>query len=323
MKLGIVGCGMIVQDVLSHWDCQGFTLEAILGTERSREKVLATAERYGIRQCFFEEDAFLNSGVEAVYVALPNHLHYAFAKKALERGKHVILEKPCVTTADQWEDLWQTARQRDALLLEAMNIHYLPAYRAMKSEMANLGSLRIVSLNYSQYSSRYDAFKAGQILPAFDCHKAGGALMDLNIYNIHAVVGLFGRPQRVHYQANVDRGIDTSGILTLDYGSFQAVCIGAKDCRAPIRCSFQGDRGCILVEKPMSQMTSYTLLDNSGGEATRSFGEGVYRLKPEFDAFARILRDRDWETAAAMAEHSAAATWIQETARKQAGIVFD
>jgi len=40
--------------------------------------------------------------------------------------------------------------------------------------------------------------------------------MDLNVYNIHTLVGLFGKPKKVYYEANIERGIDTSGILTLD-----------------------------------------------------------------------------------------------------------
>lgn len=60
-------------------------------------------------------------------------------------------------------------------------------------------------------------------------------LRDLNIYNIHLLVGLFGNPNRVEYLPNVERGVDTSGILVLDYGNFKAVAIGAKDCSAEIR----------------------------------------------------------------------------------------
>ena len=58
--------------------------------------------------------------------------------------------------------------------------------------------------------------------------------MDLNIYNIHYIVGLFGRPKNVEYYPNIERGIDTSGILVLDYDKFKCVCIGSKECKAPI-----------------------------------------------------------------------------------------
>ena len=73
------------------------------------------------------------------------------------------------------------------MIFEAMNLHYIPAFLSLKEDLKKLGDIKIVSFNYSQYSSRYNAFKEGTILPAFDFHKAGGALMDLNVYNIHAL----------------------------------------------------------------------------------------------------------------------------------------
>ena len=86
--------------------------------------------------------------------------------------------------------------------------------------------------------------------------------MDLNVYNIHFLTGLFGKPEAVSYHANVERGIDTSGILTMDYGSFQAVCIGAKDCQAPLVSTLQGDGGYIRMTAPVSRNvnTNYLII---------------------------------------------------------------
>ena len=88
----------------------------------------------------------------------------------------------------------------------------------------------MVQCNFSQYSSRYHDFCAGKVWPSFDPACAGGALMDLGVYNVSYVVGLFGSPNKVHYAANITRGIDTSGVLTMEYRSFKAVSINAKRC---------------------------------------------------------------------------------------------
>lgn len=323
MNLGIAGSGMIVRLSLPYLGEMPITATAIFGTVRSEDRTRAMAAEHGIPNCFTDYDAFLASDIDAVYIALPNSLHFDYTKRALEAGKHVLLEKPAVCTARQWDILWQTARANHVILLEALNIHYLPAYRALKSDIPALGQLRIVCLNYSQYSSRYDAFRQGIIQPAFDPHKAGGALMDLNTYNVHTLLGLFGRPRAVHYAANIQRGIDTSGILTMVYPDFQAVCIGAKDCKAPIQCSFQGDKGSILMTNPVNNMLRYRIRPNQGEEILRDFDEGLYRLTYEFREFQRIVREADWDTAQRMAAISADAAWVQETARKQAGIRFD
>lgn len=56
-------------------------------------------------------------------------------------------------------------------------------------------------------------------------------MLDINVYNLHLVVGMFGRPDSYHYMPNIMNNVDTSGILVLNYPTFKAVCIGAKDCR--------------------------------------------------------------------------------------------
>ena len=82
--------------------------------------------------------------------------------------------------------------------------------------MSSLGKIKLVQCNYSQYSSRYDKFLAGEIPNVFNPVFSGGALQDINIYNLHFVTGLFGKAKEVKYIANsAENGIDTSGIATI------------------------------------------------------------------------------------------------------------
>ena len=227
MKLGIVGTGMIVNDLLSFiHDIESIELIHISGTKRSEEKVRELKEKHHFQRCSVSYDELLNdSQIDTIYIALPNHLHYEYTKKALLHNKHVICEKPFTSNVTELDELIKIAKQQNCLLFEAITNQYLPTYQDIKNKLDEIGKIGIISSNYSQYSSRYDAFKRGEILPVFDVNQSGGALMDLNIYNIHFVVGLFGEPKHVHYFANIERGIDTSGILVLDYDSLKAICI--------------------------------------------------------------------------------------------------
>ena len=90
--------------------------------------------------------------------------------------------------------------------------------------------------------------------------------MDLNVYNISYIVGLFGEPNRVNYAANIDHGIDTSGILTMDYSGFKAVSMAAKDCGAPARCVIQGTKGYLLQKSTANYCGGLTLHLNDGKE---------------------------------------------------------
>ena len=323
MKVGILGTGMIVKALMKTIDLLNFEKMYILGTQETKEETEGLAKTYGIEKCFYDYDEILKSDVDTIYIALPNHLHYAFAKKALLNDKHVIIEKPITSNADELKDLISIAYQRKLIILEAMNIHYLPAYKSIKDILPKLGHIKIISLNYSQYSSRYNAFKEGTILPAFDYHKSGGALMDINVYNIHFIVGLFGKPQAITYQANIEHHIDTSGVLVLDYDSFKVVCIGAKDCKAPIMSTLQGDQGCLIIHKPVNSLTEYELINNHQESNLYDFDEGKHRLYYEFKDFISIIDNKDYNRANQMLEISLIASELMQTARKQVGIQFD
>jgi hypothetical protein len=72
--------------------------------------------------------------------------------------------------------------------------------------------------------------------------------MDINLYNIHFVVGLFGAPKSVrHFPNRHETGVDTSGTVLLEYDGFQCQCIGAKDCAAQNGVQIVGEAGNLIV----------------------------------------------------------------------------
>lgn len=324
MKLGIVGSGMIVNDLLSFiHDIKTIELVHISGTKHSEEKLKQLQHMHHFKRYSCSYDVLLNDqDVDTIYVAVPNHLHYAYARQALDHHKHVILEKPFTSTYEEAKVLKDLAHHKNLFLWEAITNQYLPNYQSIKEKLKDLGNIKIVECNYSQYSSRYNAFQEGQILPAFDYTKSGGALMDLNIYNIHFVVGLFGKPQNVDYYPNIEKGIDTSGILILDYGHFKCVCIGAKDCKAPLSNTIQGDRGCIHIPTPVSYIGSFEVLMNDGTTETHHGNQDVHRMYEEFQDFYKMYQTQDFERCYRMLEHSLIVAEVQTIARRKAGVLF-
>lgn len=318
MNLAILGTGKIVDEVLPVLkEINGIELSAILSTPRSLEKAQKLAEIYGISQASSDYDSILaNPDVDTVYVALPNHLHYDYAKKALLAGKHVICEKPFTLTLAEFEDLVAIAEQHQLFLLEAITNQYLGNFSYVKENLSKLGDIKIVECNYSQYSSRYDAFKRGEIAPAFDPEKGGGALRDLNIYNIHLVVGLFGKPEMVHYLANTERGVDTSGMLVMDYGHFKCVCIGAKDCSADIRSTIQGNKGSVTILGPTNTMPEVNLSLNGQSMQLVNQNSLNHRMHDEFVAFQNIISNREYNNQKAALEHSRAVMEVLDAAIK-------
>jgi len=324
MKIGIAGAGMIVRDLFRFiHKVEGIELVAIASTENSIEKVKMMAQEQNIPHYYSCYDELLkDENIEVMYIASPNHLHYIMCKKALLAGKHIICEKPFTSHVKELEELNKLAEEKHLILLEAISTQYLPHTLKIKDMLNEIGQVKIVTANYSQYSSRYNAFKEGNILPAFDYTKSGGALMDLNIYNIHLMVALFGQPQKVQYHANIEKGIDTSGIITLDYGTFKAVLIGAKDCKAPISTNIQGDKGCINITTPANKIMDFKLLRNDGSEEEYNLQGEEHRMYFEFKEFVDIIENKDYLKANEMMKKSLIAMDIATKARQYAGIVF-
>lgn len=289
MKLALLGTGMIVRELLPVLEGLDIHPLALLGTERSRERGEELAGRFGIPHLFFDYGELLESEADTVYIGLPNMIHYEYAKAALLKKKHVIVEKPMVSRSEEFDELRTLARDRNLVLAEAMTLHYLPALEQMRKDLPLLGKLRLADFNYCQYSSRYDAFLRGETAPAFDPALGGGALMDLNVYNLHAAIYLFGRPGDVSYIPNMQRGVDTSGTLTLDYGDMKAVCIAAKDCQGPNRSLIAGEKGWLEFWGPVGSGPNYEITLRTGEVIYRDFTTDLHRMVPEFLAFRDMI----------------------------------
>lgn len=315
MNIGIVGNGMIVtmflQDAMSVKDA---AFPAICVRPHSLEKGKAIAEKYHIPQVETDYDAFLrNEQFETVYIGISNTAHYEYAKKALEAGKHVILEKPFTVTGEEAEALASLAKEKQLFLWEAFVIPYLPSYRVVKNAIAQVGTVKLIHCNYSKHSSRYDRYLKGEVLPAFDPALAGGALYDLNIYNLHFTLGLFGAPKAVHYYPNKGyNGIDTSGTAVLEYEGFHAVCTAAKDSTSPGCFTIQGEKGTLRGEGSVSTLSKVLFQERTSAETVLGQFESEVRLSYELEEFIRQYQEKDYDSCYRMLEHSVLTAKIAE-----------
>lgn len=307
MKIGIVGNGMIVntflQDAVSVENAEFVSLCV---RPKSLEKGQQIAETYRIPNVVTDYDTFLKDPqIETVYIGISNTAHYEYARKALEAGKHVILEKPFTVNAKEAEALVVLAKEKGLFLWEAFVIPYLPSYAVVKENIERVGKIKLIQCNFSQYSSRYDRYLKGEILPAFDPSLAGGALYDLNIYNLHFTIGLFGTPKTAHYYPNIGHnGIDTSGIAVLEYEDFGAVCCAAKDSSSPGFFTIQGESGTLRGEGSVSTLSKVSFQDRTNPEKLLGEFEGGVRLSYELKEFIRQYQEKDHDSCYQMLEHS-------------------
>ena len=316
MNLGIVGAGMIVKDFLSFsHELPEIKLEAIVA--RNIENLKNLQNTYNIKQIYTDLDECLSSpSIDTIYVAVPNNLHYPVTKKALEAGKNVICEKPFTLDYNETVELFQLAENKNLILIEAITNQYLPNYLEIKENLSQIGNIRLVECNFSQLSSRYEAFKKGIIAPVFDKNQGGGVLGDLNIYNIHFVVGLFGAPKNSEYYPNIVREVDTSGILILEYDEFKVVCIAAKDTYNNSYANIQGDKGLIKVIGTLNEVPNYIIKNN---EVEMKVNKNIHkhRMYSEFKKFIDVINNNDFDFMKKQKEHSLAVMEIFYKSRKQ------
>ena len=316
MNLGIVGAGMIVKDFLSFThELPEIKLEAIVA--RNIENLKNLQSMYNIKEIFTDLDECLSSpSIDTIYVAVPNNLHYSVAKKALEAGKNVICEKPFTLDYHETVELFELAESKNLILIEAITNQYLPNYLEIKENLSQIGNIRLVECNYSQLSSRYEVFKKGIIAPVFDKNQGGGVLGDLNIYNIHFVVGLFGAPKNSEYYPNIVREVDTSGILILEYDEFKVVCIAAKDTYNNSYANIQGDKGLIKVIGTLNEVPNY-IIKNKEVEMKVNKNIHKHRMYSEFKKFIDVIDNKDFDFMEKQKEHSLAVMEVIDKSRKQ------
>ncbi len=323
MRIGTVGTNFIVSAFAQAVALTG-EAEIAVCYSRNRETGESFAQKNAIPSVCCDRQAFLqDSSLDFVYIASPNSLHYAWAYDALSAGRNVICEKPFVSTKRELEALIALAKDNGLFLFEALTIPHLPNYKLLQAQLHAIGTPRLAILNFSQYSSRYAAFLRGENPNAFSPEFSGGALMDLNYYNLNFMVGLFGAPNTATYYPNLaENGIDTSGVLVLDYGGFVATLHACKDNKGQNFVQIQGENGYVYAPTVSSTLSEgFTVY--ADGEA-RSFNEQTEEnvLYYELNDFISIYKAGDRSVCDTMLAQSLLVAGLMETTRKEAGIYF-
>ena len=321
MNIGAIGTGAITKSMLAEFQ-RSDVLHCTAIYSRQEATGRAMAEQFGIGTVYTSlEDMLSDSSIDLVYVASPNSLHYRQTKAALMAGKHVLCEKPFAPTLAEARELVELARQKGLFLFEAITTAHHPHYALAKQYLTQLGKLKMVLCTFCQFSSRYPALLAGKPSPVLDPAFAGGALMDINLYNIHFAVGLLGAPEKVHYYPNLyENGVDTSGTLVMEYPGFFCQCTGAKDCAAENSAQIIGENGYIRVT-PSASNCQVLELCLRGKEPQRvALTENPWYY--EVQDIGRILAAGDLRACYAGLETTLQVVSVLENARKDAELGF-
>ncbi len=265
IRFATIGTNKITNTVLEAAKLDSrFELYAVYS--RTSESGERFAAEHGVGLVYTSlEEMLADKNIDAVYVASPNSCHYSQTMAALKAGKHVLCEKTFASNLDQAQEMVDLARTSGKLLMEAIKTIPTPNFQAAKAALGQIGTPRRYFSSYCQYSSRYDAFRAGEVLNAFMPELSNGALVDIGVYTIYPMVAMFGMPN--DFSANLtmlSSGVDGQGTVTFHYDGMDATVVFSKIADSQLPTEIQGEDGTITLNR--INLIDSVVLTKRGGE---------------------------------------------------------
>ena len=192
MKIGILGTADIAfrRFLPALKKCPEFTYAGV--ASRALEKTKPFLETYGGQGYSSYEALLADKSIDAVYVPLPPALHYAWGRKVLESGKHLLMEKPFTTSLAETEALLALAKEKDLMVHENYMFLYHSQMAKVKELIADgtLGEVRLIRAAFGFPKRGGDDFRYKKEL-------GGGALLNCGGYPVRLALELLGDTARV------------------------------------------------------------------------------------------------------------------------------
>ncbi len=322
MKVGIIGTGSISERFVEA--CRVCEVEVNAVYNRHLAKAREFADQKYIPAAYNHYDTLLNEAdVDTVYIALPNSLHFAYAKRAMKAGKNVLMEKPFCSNLREFNDLAVTAKENNVYIIEMDRVTCLPNFQVLKVHLDEIAPIRMISMDISQYSRKYDAYKNGEVANVFKAEYSGGALVDLGVYCVNLVTALMGMPENLIYVAEKNpEGVDLCGNLVMRYPGTRASITMSKNSIGRKDIAIQGENGTLFVDSNPQILNQITLVKRSGSEVIsyeHDYNGDAYTLWE----MKRIIDNRDYAAFDLRLAQSRKVMKVLCSARNSAGIVFD
>ena len=149
MHLGIIGTNFI-SDMLVEAAKRVDGISPCAVYSRRDDTGRTFANKYDGMTVFTDLQSFLDSDIDAVYVASPSFLHKEHTLCALRSGKHVLCEKMMALRYSDGIEMVKTARESGCILLEAMRPIHDPAFSVIRDNLDKIGRIRRVHFEYCQ-----------------------------------------------------------------------------------------------------------------------------------------------------------------------------
>ena len=289
IKWGVMGTAFIAEacTIPGMLEADNCEMYAIAG--RNMEKAEQFKEKYGFRKAYGSYAELLaDPEVEAVYIPLPNTMHYEWTIQALKNGKHVLCEKPLAPTEAQEEEMFAAAEENHVYLMEAFAYQHSPYIAALSEEISKgtIGDVCYIESAFitSDYNKKNIRMRRETL---------GGCTYDLGVYCSSLILRLLSEePTKIKAAATFsEEKIDTLTYVVMEYGdgkkaAFSCGMVLATDLDRHIdRFEIQGTKGSIKgtgFEFNGDGELSYTVATFDGKEEVKTVSVPQnYRLEVE------------------------------------------
>ena len=265
----VLGCGVIANEMAVALQKQGRHIYAV--GNRTREKAVLFAEKYGIKKVYAQYDEmFTDPEVDAIYITTPHNTHISFMKQAIANGKHVLVEK--AVTLNSWElsEALSLAEEKGVVVAEAMTIFHMPIYRRLHEilQSGKLGAVNLMTVNFGSFKE-YDMNNR-----FFNRNLAGGAMLDIGVYALSLCRWFMtSKPEQVKSIVKMaPTGVDEqAGLLLMNAEGQMAAIMLSLHSKQPKRGMISCEKGYIeIMEYPRACEARITYTENGETELVQA-----------------------------------------------------
>lgn len=213
---GILGCAEIarVRTIPGLLKVKNANLYAV--ASRSEKKACEFKNLFGAERAYGSYDALLkDKDVEAVYIPIPNALHYKWVEKAAKAGKHILCEKPLALNETEARRMYEICEKEGVILAEAFAYRHAPLVQKVKQLIreGTVGKVKYIESHLTDVLTDMGNIRMNKEL-------GGGAFYDMACYNVSVISYLLEKePLHVKAFAEMDSeyGVDVSNTFLLQY----------------------------------------------------------------------------------------------------------
>ena len=246
IRIGIIGTGRIATRFMSECDeVDNVRVVAIYSHHIESVRFFVEQNKYSDDLLQTEDLEELFSTVDAVYIATPHEYHFAYAKQALEAGKHVLCEKPLALKGEEALELFELARDRRLICMEAIKTAYCPGFAEVLRliEEGAIGKPYDIEATFTKIGGASGREMWGDY---------AGSFLELGSYVLLPVAKIHGIDSKQSYVWSVDSvtGCDSYSKVTITYEDASATVKTGLGVKSEGELIVAGDSGYIRVPSP-------------------------------------------------------------------------